>query len=255
MKKYLSVFIFSALVTPSVAFASWWNPVSWFSNWTFQSTNIETQILENRVKELENKLESKNTPTSAISNTPATTSISSYQELLKDKQERADAIRTALSSSTNTNSNAMKTVNQQVDNSAIIEAQVKVQVESRMKAKAVQDELNAKIKAEEQMRRDALKAEADMLTAQNAARIAAQYEEEQQAFKNAFEAKQQKLNAINLQIANLNAKYASDSVEIKLNKEGGFGGAVQSKLNSLFSKYEDDYNLLMAEYQQIKYSN
>ena len=54
--KYLIVVLFSFLLVPSVAFASWWNPFSWFNNWTFHKTDRETQILEDRVKELEKKL-------------------------------------------------------------------------------------------------------------------------------------------------------------------------------------------------------
>jgi len=32
MKKYLSVLILAVFIIPSIALASWWNPISWFSN-------------------------------------------------------------------------------------------------------------------------------------------------------------------------------------------------------------------------------
>jgi hypothetical protein len=35
MKKYLSILFLIAFIVPSVAFASWWNPISWFNNWNF----------------------------------------------------------------------------------------------------------------------------------------------------------------------------------------------------------------------------
>ncbi|KKP76334.1 MAG: hypothetical protein UR72_C0003G0033 [Parcubacteria group bacterium GW2011_GWC1_35_21] len=70
--KYLIVVLFSFLLVPSVAFASWWNPFSWFNNWTFHKTDRETQILEDRVKELEKKLEDTTTPATETSNTQST---------------------------------------------------------------------------------------------------------------------------------------------------------------------------------------
>lgn len=67
MKKYLSV-LFLILFIPSVAFASWWNPFSWFNGWTFHKTDTQTQILENRVKELEKKLDDKSTSSDTTTN-------------------------------------------------------------------------------------------------------------------------------------------------------------------------------------------
>lgn len=75
------------------------------------------------------------------------------------------------------------------------------------------------------------------------------------ATQQASEEKQSKLNAINLEIANLNAKYAADSAERKLNKNGSCCGAMEADLNNLYTKYIDDYNALTAEYQIVKYSN
>ncbi len=49
MKKYLLVLLLAVFIVPSVAFASWWNPLSWFNDWTFHKievvpqTQIETQ--------------------------------------------------------------------------------------------------------------------------------------------------------------------------------------------------------------------
>lgn len=65
MKKYILVLFLIVFIVPSVALASWWNPFSWFNNWSFHKANTQTQILENRVKELEKKLENT-TATSTI---------------------------------------------------------------------------------------------------------------------------------------------------------------------------------------------
>ena len=57
MKKYLISIAFITLIIPSVALASWWNPLSWFDHWTFSSnSNAKTQVLEKRIQELESKL-------------------------------------------------------------------------------------------------------------------------------------------------------------------------------------------------------
>lgn len=42
MKKYLIILLLIAFILPSVAFASWYNPFSWFYNWTFHKTEITT---------------------------------------------------------------------------------------------------------------------------------------------------------------------------------------------------------------------
>lgn len=66
MKKLLPLLVL-ALIIPQVALAAWWNPTTWK---VFKKTDSKTQILENRVKELENKL--ANTPTSTPSTQPPT---------------------------------------------------------------------------------------------------------------------------------------------------------------------------------------
>lgn len=51
MKKYLSVLFLIAFIIPSVAFASWWNPFSWFNNWSFNKEEtpsvVEVNTLNN----------------------------------------------------------------------------------------------------------------------------------------------------------------------------------------------------------------
>lgn len=57
-------------LAPSVALASWWNPFSWFNGWSFQKSNQETKILEERIQELEAKL---NEPEANLTTTEITT--------------------------------------------------------------------------------------------------------------------------------------------------------------------------------------
>jgi len=70
MKKYLITLFIISFITPSIVFASWWNPFSWFIH--KETPNIEvkkTQELENRVKELEKKLSEVATSTPPVSTT------------------------------------------------------------------------------------------------------------------------------------------------------------------------------------------
>lgn len=135
MKKYLSVLSLAIFIIPSVAFASWWNPISWFRNWSFFSNSDEkTQILEKRIVELENKINSNATTTPATStpqiNTSTTSSITTTPTVKKVLK---------------------KTVSPEADNSALIQAQVHAQVEATLKAKTEQDALIAKQKADTQI--------------------------------------------------------------------------------------------------------
>ncbi len=61
----VSIVILLALVIPQFALASWWNPASWFNNWSFSGSTTKTRLLEKRIQESENKI-----------STPATTSVS-----------------------------------------------------------------------------------------------------------------------------------------------------------------------------------
>jgi len=75
MKKFshlstISSIIVLAFVIPQVAFAAWWNPISWFNGWSFfHRTDIQTQVLENRVKELEKRLENASTSVAVATTT------------------------------------------------------------------------------------------------------------------------------------------------------------------------------------------
>src|SRR3989344_2683167 len=63
MKKYykfLIVLLVFSFIIPQIALGAWWNPFSWnIWNNIFHRADTKTQVLENRVKELENKLSEK----------------------------------------------------------------------------------------------------------------------------------------------------------------------------------------------------
>jgi hypothetical protein len=54
-----SVIILVAIIFPQATLAAWWNPITWFNNWTFSkgASDTHTKVLEDRIKELENKLQ------------------------------------------------------------------------------------------------------------------------------------------------------------------------------------------------------
>lgn len=63
MKKYLLTLFLIVSMFPSIALASWWNPLSWFNNWKFNKENkIEEVInIEDKEKEVFKKEDNKDT--------------------------------------------------------------------------------------------------------------------------------------------------------------------------------------------------
>lgn len=59
MKKILLTLVVFTVISPSIALASWWNPISWFDNWgfIFNKKSEKTEVLEKRIEELENRLQ------------------------------------------------------------------------------------------------------------------------------------------------------------------------------------------------------
>lgn len=62
MKKYLSVLVLSIFIIPSITFASWWNPLSWFDGWTSNKTEVALPLeiqktSEEKINELQKQLD------------------------------------------------------------------------------------------------------------------------------------------------------------------------------------------------------
>lgn len=61
MKKYISIVSLLLILVPSIALASWWNPLTWFNNWNFKKEKIEESFVEKTEKKgIEENLENKN---------------------------------------------------------------------------------------------------------------------------------------------------------------------------------------------------
>lgn len=57
MKKYLSIALLALFITPSIAFASWWNPLSWFNNWKFNKQKEVSEVQIENQKTPEQKID------------------------------------------------------------------------------------------------------------------------------------------------------------------------------------------------------
>lgn len=98
MKKYFLISFLVLITLPQTTFASWWNPFTW--NTFNKKTNTETQVLENRIKELENKLNNSTVATtSTFKNTQATTT---KKDVLIKKTSQVTAVKTIINTNKET---------------------------------------------------------------------------------------------------------------------------------------------------------
>ena len=66
MKKNILIIMLVIFIAPSVALASWWNPISWFNNWSFKKVPTTPQVQintqqnsDNKINELQKQVEEK----------------------------------------------------------------------------------------------------------------------------------------------------------------------------------------------------
>lgn len=57
MKKSILVLFLLIFIAPSVALASWWNPISWFNNWSFNKKEVAPKVQVDIQKTPEEKIE------------------------------------------------------------------------------------------------------------------------------------------------------------------------------------------------------
>ena len=98
--KTLILILVITLIVPQVVSAAWWNPFSWFDKWSFiRKGGDETQILENRVRELEKKLEDVATST--------TNNVKEEKTISKPPASNLNNTSKTLQSSQGTNANSV----------------------------------------------------------------------------------------------------------------------------------------------------
>lgn len=84
MKKKI-ILIIIAIIVPNLAFASWWNPFSWFHRQDVLPVEVsQTQILENKIKDLESKIEKMSASTTQIQIIATTTSPKGISNINKN---------------------------------------------------------------------------------------------------------------------------------------------------------------------------
>ena len=217
-KSIILLTLLSFLIFPTVALASWWNPFSWgIWNNIFHKADTKTQILENKVKELESKLNEQPTSTPAVTETNKATNTEANQQATQQSAQKATQQAAAQAAT----------------------AKAAQQATAQAAAQAAQQAA-----AQQAAQQAAAQAAAQAQAAQQAAAQAAQQ---------AAADKQAKLDAVNLEIANLNAKYAQDIKDCDSRQASM--SFIYACENQVTRTYNSDYNTLAAKFQQIKYGN
>lgn len=267
-------YIIAIGLLPHIALASWWNPVSWFNNWSIsKKVDPQTQVLENRVRELEQKLNTVTAVAPPPERLASTSSVVVLKPATTTKTVPSTVDRAIIAKQ------PLIQPRKPIDNTAIIKQEVRKEVEATLKARADQDALIAKQKADAQAKADNQRIELEKQTAQAAAVAKSQKDAQEYAAleaqlnaqkevdraqasainaalavaQQAAQDKKNKLNAINQQIADLNAKYASDIANAE--KASVPMQFINAQKQTISNTYSNAYDSLMAQYQQIQYSN
>lgn len=256
-----------AIVVPQIALASWWNPFSWFKKQTPQLTShVQTTEIHNQ------------------KSTTATSTSSEIEELKKEigelkKQQQYPPVVQAKKNEPIKTQSVQATVQHlktyTLANGAIVDingniiqaAPQKIETQPKEDDKTiginyfnlkktciglsdsqysycVSYALNSEVQTSQQIQTSVAQAQVQQAT-------------QQQTAQQALQAKQEKLNAVNKKIADLNAKYLEDLKAINTSAAGrGITSAgLAPQISALNRQYDLDYAALQVEYQQIQYSN
>lgn len=258
MKKYISALLLILLIIPSVALASWWNPFSWkvFHRKEKAEIAIETKVLN--TESIDKKTtEPINKPTDEIKKLQK-----QIDKLENSKENNSIDPNIEIQARKELESKSITDINLEIAKQKEIAEQLR-QLQVQLD-KAEQDRLVLKQKADEQLRINAAKIELEKQIAQQneinrIKEINAQKEKDaelaiqQEIIQQAIQVKQEKLNAINKKIAGLNAKYAEDVIAAR--KRTVSMTSINRHVQVLTDQYNIDYAVLMAQFQQIKYSD
>ena len=223
--------VIGIMALPSLTFAAWYNPVSWFSFFFHR----EPQVIEKIVY-----VQATSTPATS---TPMVAGTST-ENIIEEKPTPKPVIKKTpvVDNSAQIKAQAALKLKAQQDAQAKAEAEYATQVKAAADLKAQQDAYTAQIKAQQDAK---IKADQE------------QYQRDLEATKAreqaAYDQKQSQLDAINQKVANLNAKYAADLKALQsgdMTKEQSY-----PMMLSVDQQYRIDYAQLQAEFQQIKYSN
>jgi len=249
MKKYLAVLTTLAFI-PSVAFAAWWNPFTWFG--TTPATDItdtKTAALEQQITELENKVNS------IASSTASTTATSTMIFSTASSSNKTPAMSTVAKNSNNENEQAQIKIDEQ---NAQIKAQENADQQSTQNTVAPTTIVNPTPPTPVENNSSVNMSEGVNATPPLSPLIvgspASQSAQNTQSQENtATSQKQAQLDAINQQIAALNAKYAADIKAAQ--NSGATMDQSAASVQYINSQYTNNYDALEAQYQAIYYGN
>jgi hypothetical protein len=288
MKKFLLILLTITLL-PQVAFAAWWNPLSWK---IIKKTDSKTQILENRVKELEQKLEAGSTTnsvkatkenTNSVKNNPVVTpqtasklSDTSVTQAQKSEDGSYDELISKYSEfrSTIINAKSLTIKNSYLQTernyySYLDQLQTRVNSDISYltsvkyynpRPSGIVEIYSTKYTQLNDEYRERNRAYATDLREEELQRPAKEKQAEEEIQNKAQEeagsrasAKAIKLKAVNKKIVDLNSKYAKDMKDCS-------GRAVSMSIvyaceNAIERQYRNDYNILSAEYDAVQYGD
>lgn len=89
MKKSILVLFLLIFIVPSITFASWWNPVSWFNNWSFNRKEVAQQVQSDIQKTQEEKINTLQKQFDELKNkqTESSTSIITTKEKIESNND------------------------------------------------------------------------------------------------------------------------------------------------------------------------
>lgn len=257
-----------AFIVPQIALASWWNPFSWFKKQTPQitsqaqtteiynqksttatSTSSEIDELKKEIGELKKQQQSP-TVVQAKKNEPIKTqSVQATVEQLKTYTLANGAI-------VDINGNIIQAAPQKIETQpkeddktiGINYFNLKktcIGLSDSQYSYCVNYALNSEVQTSKQIQTPVAQTQGGQQATQ------------QQTAQQALQAKQEKLNAVNKKIADLNAKYLEDLKAVNTSAAGrGITSAgLSPQISALNRQYNLDYAALQVEYQQIQYSN
>lgn len=128
MKKLLLATLVLSLIIPQVTFAAWWNPFTWK---IFNRVDTKTEVLEQRIKELEDKL---STPSSVAT---STTELITKEEIIVE------------SSNSSSRNKDQTDIDAKIQQNAILKAQQKIRAQE-LEAQEMRLRIEAQLKADAQ---------------------------------------------------------------------------------------------------------
>jgi chromosome segregation ATPase len=246
LKKFLLVCLTISIVCfalPQVAFASWWNPFSW-NVWKniFHKADTKTQVLENKVKELETKLNEQNSATPVASDTEEAVDVKpkkeSSQQSVKQVQQVAPVKITeeiVIQQQTLADAEVLQQAEQ--DKLNLLAERAKEEQEAQAKVKQAEQDKLAKIEAEKLQLQSLVSLQLS------------NFNQQKNEITSQISSKKSEINAIKTEY---NAKIASTKNALaSMAKITAMVAKLTEEMNTKLQPLVDEYNTLVNEYNVL----